>query len=156
MIRSMNSVTRFWLCCVACVIAIGGLGCCNGDNGGNGGGGGGGGIEVADHWLVIHNKVGIEGDPWNACKSVPVDDNIAYLPSCLDVEMGDTVGFANYSDTAVTINHFQVLDAPTNPFSLPSGDKVIFKVKVQGQRQLFDIQSSSPFDHGGPEMIVRP
>ncbi len=148
---------RFWLICAVCVFAIGTLGCCDcGENCCNCENCGTGEELVADHWLVIHDKVDVQGDPWNACVSTPADDNIAYLPECLDVQIGETVGFANYSNTDVTINHFQILDAPTNPFDLASGEKVVFKVKVQGMRQLFFIQSASPFDHGGPGMIVRP
>lgn len=116
-------------------------------------------VPDADHWLVIHDKVepvtNEQGD-WIGCASEPKEDNVAYLPECLHVKQGDSIGFVNYSKTDVTIKHFLTIEAP-NPFSLGSGETKTFPVIVSNKNVLVDIKSENEtFDHGGPEMIVQP
>jgi hypothetical protein len=146
---SMNS--RIWVVCVACVFAVGIYGCCNGDNGGDSEGG----IDIgaADHWLVIHDKVGPSNTPWDICAPPSENDDVGFLPNCLDIEKGDTVGIANYSATDVTVNHYNSLDAPS-PVAIPAGEARIFTVTAEGKRLLWDIDSDA--NHGGPAMIIRP
>ena len=155
--RISSATARFWLICAVCVFAIGTVGCCDcGENCcdcENCGGGESGVIQAADQWLVIHDKVNTEGTPWANCVPPSADDNVAYLPNCLDVEMGDTVGIANYSQTDITVKHFSSLDAP-NPVSIPSRQAMIFTVIVEGDRVGLEIESD--VGHGGPAMIVRP
>jgi hypothetical protein len=154
--RSYFLRVRFWLFCAVVLIAVVGVGCCDCDCGGDGGNGG---SSQADHWLVIHDKVqtvSADGGPWSACIPELDDDNLDYLPKCMDVDKGETIGFANYSDTDVEIRHFNSLDAPSDPFILVKGDSTVFTVTVEGQRPQFEIKSDSSMDHGGPEMIIRP
>lgn len=111
----------------------------------------------ADHWVVIHDKVvavpSAGGGGWTGCAPPLQGDKVAFLPGCLDVKKGQTIGFVNYSETDVTITHFKTLDAP-NPFSLAAGDEKVFKVADEGKRVQLEIEST--INHGGPNMIVRP
>lgn len=111
----------------------------------------------ADHWVVIHDKVApvvpAGGGDWTGCAPPPPGEKVAFLPGCLDVAKGQTIGFVNYSKIDVTITHFQTLDAP-NPFSLAPGEEKVFTVVVEGERVQLDIKST--ISHGGPTMIVRP
>jgi hypothetical protein len=53
----------------------------------------------ADEWVVIHaNRVedsSTPGGPVDLCTS-PAGKEIAWLPACLKIKAGDTIGFANY------------------------------------------------------------
>ncbi len=75
------------------------------------------------------------------------------LPSCLSVAKGDKIGFVNYSDKSVEIDHFKSLKAPA-PIKLAPGEKGVFEVDVKGQLVQFNIRTTN--DHGGPDMIVEP
>ena len=156
--RMSGSKTRLLILCAVCIVAIGTLGCCDcGDNCCDCENCGSGSELVADHWLVIHNKVKPEVDPttgdWLGCYSAPTSDDIAFLPGCLDVNKGETLGIANYSDEDVTVNHFSTLNT-TNPISIASGEKLVFTVAVESQQLTLDIVGD--ISHGGPGMVIRP
>ena len=110
-------------------------------------------IEKADHWLVIHDKLTTSGTPWTDCVSTSTTDDIAFLPNCLDVKKGDTVGIANYSNEDLIVKHASSLDAP-NPISIPSRQTMVFTVIVEDDQVLLEIVGDA--SHGGPGMIVEP
>ncbi len=116
-------------------------------------------IMKADHWLVIHDNVGREEDDEGlpiGCKPIDGECGVAFMPHCLHAKEGETIGFFNYSKSAVTIKHFLTLNAP-NPFELAAGEKAVFKVNVSDRSVLFEIASGGvTADHGGPDMIVEP
>jgi plastocyanin len=141
MTGSTNSVARLTVGLVIVAAAVLGLSSCDGE---------------ADHWVVIHDRVDVvatEGGDWTSCAPPPPGEKVAFLPGCLDVKKGQTIGFVNYSDTDVTVTHFQTLDAP-NPFTLAKGEEKVFTVAAEGERVQLDIFSTE--SHGGPNMIVRP
>ncbi|HSN57582.1 MAG TPA: hypothetical protein VLT32_23130 [Candidatus Sulfomarinibacteraceae bacterium] len=140
--RRTNSAARLAAALALVGAAVLGLTSCDGE---------------ADHWVVIHDKVApvvpASGGDWTGCAPPPPGEKVAFLPGCLDVSKGETIGFVNYSKTAVTITHFDTLAAP-NPFSLASGEEKVFTVSDEGKRVQLEIKST--IDHGGPNMIVRP
>jgi hypothetical protein len=142
MAGNTNSVARLIAGLVIVAAAVFGLTSCDGE---------------ADHWVVIHDKVAavlpVGGGNWTGCAPPLLGGKVAFLPGCLDVKKGQTIGFVNYSDTDVTITHFKTLDAP-NPFSLAAGDEKVFKVAAEGKRVQLEISNTD--GHGGPNMIVRP
>ena len=113
----------------------------------------------ADAWLVLHdkNKVTVDADGnIVGCELESALETVAYLPECLHVEEGETLGFINFSGTDVIINHDSTLNAP-NPFSLASGEEALFQVSVRDRAVDLEITSDAgPGDHGGPDMIVAP
>jgi hypothetical protein len=105
----------------------------------------------ADHWIVIHDKA-VKG----TCKPPMENDDIAYLPECLTVKNGETVGFANFTKKDLAIVHFSALDAP-NPFTLKAGERAVHKVIAPAKLVQLEIKEIEPgLDHGGPDMIVQP
>ncbi|HSL16420.1 MAG TPA: hypothetical protein VLB51_00775 [Methylomirabilota bacterium] len=105
----------------------------------------------ADHWIVIHDKAAK-----GTCKPPMENDDVAYLPECLTVKNGETVGFANFTDKDLTIVHFSALDAP-NPFTLKAKERAVHKVIARDKLVQLTIEETEPaLDHGGPDMIVQP
>lgn len=110
-------------------------------------------IGEAKHWVVLHEKASPSGEPWEICAPAVPGDVIAYLPKCLKVKEGDTIGFINYSKKDATISHGNSLNGP-EPFTLASKEEKIFVVVVSDTQKLLDIKST--MSHGGPGMIVEP
>ncbi|MCU0304048.1 MAG: hypothetical protein MUC56_08335 [Thermoanaerobaculales bacterium] len=106
----------------------------------------------ADHWIVIHDKAAYDGAS-RVCKPPMPSDDVAFLPTCLSVKNGETVGFYNFTEKDFTITHFGALNAP-DPFTLKAGNEAVYKVIARDKLVQFDIKST--VDHGGPDMIVQP
>lgn len=105
----------------------------------------------ADHWIVIHDKTAKD-----TCKPPMEHDDVAYLPECLTVKNGETVGFFNGTEKDLSITHFSALDAP-NPFTLKARDEAVYKVIARDTLVQLEIKETGPgLDHGGPDMIVQP
>ena len=113
-------------------------------------------IEKADHWIAIHDAlVYVAGSDENSasCGPPPIGQEVAWLPGCLHVKKGETIGFYNFHKNKITVEHFSSLNAPAS-FDVDPNSYEVFEVVLQGTLINFNFESTS--DHGGPKMIIDP
>ena len=114
-------------------------------------------LPEADHWIAIHEAkqfFGPDGTDPATCGDPSTGETVAWLPACLTVNKGDTVGFYNFHGDTMTVEHFNSLNAPDATFDVAPNSYEIFEVVVEGTLVNFNFKSAS--DHGGPKMIVKP
>lgn len=104
----------------------------------------------ADHWIVIATPELQAG-----CN---LQDPLPSAPACLEVDKGSEVGFANFSETEVTVevNPSDTFSGVTGSFKLQHGDWKVLTVAREDIKPLITFEATTPPPHGGPTMIVNP